>query len=72
VVDDVPIVARLAKKIKIHYKKYSLVPNKCFTFKFYPTKSVGLDCSEFHLMKAMSGTKKKLYRERYRDNQMLK
>ena len=42
---------------------YSLRPAKtiCLAFKFCPTKTVRLDCSKVHLIKAISNTKKKLY-----------
>ena len=40
-------------------------------FKFYPTKSVILVCSEIHLIRAMSDNKKKLYRKAHGANQIL-
>jgi hypothetical protein len=52
---------------------YSLRPkiNVVLAFKFYPTKSVLLACSELHLIKAIPSTKKILYRKTHRTNQIL-
>ena len=51
---------------------YSLHPkiSVVLAFKFCPTKSVVLACSEIHLIKAMPSTKKKLYRKTHGADQM--
>jgi hypothetical protein len=48
------------------------VPGVRLAFKFYPIKSVLLNCSEVHLIKVISNTKKKITREEHGANQMLK
>ena len=39
-------------------------------FKFYPTKTIDLDCSKIYLIKAISNTKKELYWEGHAANQI--
>ena len=64
----------IGAKQNFNHQIGGLYPTKSvrLAFKFCPIKTVYLDCSKFHLIKAISNAKKELLLEGHRANQMFK